>query len=203
MMDGKDRPKHVEWYSKLEKQVHLVGFTIEIVTYVYCLRQEYVEYLIEIRVMLFWQGRAFTPLPMIDLYILIICLFLKLRSVYLGNLERYLNYVFTISIESTNFISFFFNTWFCVSWFNVNKGPTRCYSMQTFIHCHVTLHVSGVTHPSSGALKTVSATSGECHGNGISLAFIFLVFPCKMLHKNKIFAIDKILIKYLLLGLYF
>jgi hypothetical protein len=30
-----------------------------------------------------------------------------------------------------------------------------------------------------------------------------LVFPCKMLHKNKIFAIDKILIKYLLLGLYF
>ena len=30
--------------------------------------------------------------------------------------------------------------------------------MQTFIHCHVTLHVSGVTHPSSGVLKTVSAT---------------------------------------------
>jgi len=26
---------------------------------------------------------------------------------------------------------------------NVNKGPTRCNSMQTFIHCHVTLHVSG------------------------------------------------------------
>jgi len=49
---------------------------------------------------------------------------------------------------------------------NVNKGPTRCNSMQTFIHCHVTLHVSGVTHPSSGALKTVSATSGACHGNG-------------------------------------
>jgi len=35
---------------------------------------------------------------------------------------------------------------------NVNKGPTRCNSMQTFIHCHVTLHVSGVTHPSSGVL---------------------------------------------------
>ena len=45
----------------------------------------------------------------------------------------------------------------------VNKGPTRCNSMQTFIHCHVTLHVSGVTHPTSEVLKTVSATSGVCH----------------------------------------
>ena len=35
---------------------------------------------------------------------------------------------------------------------NANKGPTRCNSMQTFIHCHVILHVSGVTHPSSGVL---------------------------------------------------
>ena len=60
----------------------------------------------------------------------------------------------------------FFNTWFRASWFNVNKSTTRCNSMQTFIHCHVTLHVSGVTHPSSGVLKTVSATSGVCHGNG-------------------------------------
>ena len=54
---------------------------------------------------------------------------------------------------------------------NVNKGPTRCNSMQTFIHCHVTLHVSGVTHPSSGVLKTVSATSGVCHGNGTVTSF--------------------------------
>ena len=38
--------------------------------------------------------------------------------------------------------------------------------MQTFILCHVTLHVSGVMHPSSGVLKTVPATSGERHGNG-------------------------------------
>jgi len=28
---------------------------------------------------------------------------------------------------------------------NVNKNPTRCNSMQTFIYCKVTLHVSGVT----------------------------------------------------------
>ena len=27
------------------------------------------------------------------------------------------------------------------------KGPTRCSSMQTFIYCRVTLHVSGVTAP--------------------------------------------------------
>ena len=45
----------------------------------------------------------------------------------------------------------------------VNKGPTRCNSMQTFILCHVTLHVSGVMHPSSGVLKTVSANSGVRH----------------------------------------
>jgi len=31
--------------------------------------------------------------------------------------------------------------------FNVNKNPTRCNSMQIFIHCKVTLHVSGVTAP--------------------------------------------------------
>ena len=54
---------------------------------------------------------------------------------------------------------------------HVNKGPTRCNNMQTFIHCHVTLHVLGVTHPSSGVLKTVSATSGVCHGNGTVTSF--------------------------------
>ena len=55
---------------------------------------------------------------------------------------------------------------------NVNKGPTRCNSMQTFILCRVTLHVSGVMHPSSGVLKTVSATSGLRHGNGTITSFL-------------------------------
>ena len=64
------------------------------------------------------------------------------------------------------------NTWFRASWFNVNKGPTRCNSMQTFILCHVTLYVSGVMHPSSGVLKTVSATSGVRHGNGTVTSFL-------------------------------
>jgi len=30
---------------------------------------------------------------------------------------------------------------------NVNKNPTRCNSMQIFIYCKATLHVSGVTAP--------------------------------------------------------
>ena len=30
---------------------------------------------------------------------------------------------------------------------NVNKNPTRCNSMQVFIYCKFTLHVSGVTAP--------------------------------------------------------
>ena len=68
-----------------------------------------------------------------------------------------------VFLENRYKVYVFFNTWFHASWFNVNKGPTRCNSMQTFIHCHITLHVSGVTHPSSGALKTVSATSGISH----------------------------------------
>ena len=43
--------------------------------------------------------------------------------------------------------------------------------MQTFIYCKVTLHVSGVTHPSSGVLKTVSATSGIGHDAGTATSF--------------------------------
>ena len=35
--------------------------------------------------------------------------------------------------------------------------------MQIFIHCKTTLHVSGVTDPSSGVLKTVPAASGTGH----------------------------------------
>ena len=31
--------------------------------------------------------------------------------------------------------------------FNVNKNPTRCNSMQIFIYCKTTLHVSNVTAP--------------------------------------------------------
>jgi len=40
-------------------------------------------------------------------------------------------------------------SWCChiVSQFNVNKYPTRCNCTQIFIHCKVTLHVSGVAAP--------------------------------------------------------
>ena len=50
----------------------------------------------------------------------------------------------------------------------VQLDATVC---RQFIHCHVTLHVSVVTQPSSGVLKTVSATSGVCHGNGTVTSF--------------------------------
>jgi len=43
---------------------------------------------------------------------------------------------------------------------NVNKNPTTCNSMQIFIYCKVTLHVSGVTAPIIRSTKTVTAASG-------------------------------------------
>jgi len=43
--------------------------------------------------------------------------------------------------------------------------------MQIFIHCKVTLHVSGSQHPSSGVLKTVTATSGIGHNTGAATSF--------------------------------
>jgi len=50
--------------------------------------------------------------------------------------------------------------------FDVNKNPTRCNSVQIFIYCKVTVHVSVSQHPSSGALKTVTAASGTGHNIG-------------------------------------
>jgi len=38
--------------------------------------------------------------------------------------------------------------------------------MQIFIHCKVNLHVWVSQHPSSGVLKTVTATSGTGHNTG-------------------------------------
>ena len=37
--------------------------------------------------------------------------------------------------------------------YNVNENPTRCKSMQIFIYCKVTLHVSGVTAPITRSTK--------------------------------------------------
>jgi len=39
------------------------------------------------------------------------------------------------------------NTWFRASWFNVNTGPTRCNSMQTFIHIRIKTRWKEVTVP--------------------------------------------------------
>ena len=51
----------------------------------------------------------------------------------------------------------------------VQHDATVC---RQFILCHVTLHISGVMHLSSGVLKTVSATSGVRHGNGTVTSFL-------------------------------
>jgi len=48
-------------------------------------------------------------------------------------------------IINTYFIFNFFLRKSCC--FNVNKTPTRCNSVQLFIYCKATLHVSGVTAP--------------------------------------------------------
>jgi len=55
--------------------------------------------------------------------------------------------------------------WWITNATDANKNPTRCNSMQIFIYCKVTLHVSGVTAP-SGVLKTVTAASGTGHNTG-------------------------------------
>ena len=49
---------------------------------------------------------------------------------------------------------------------DVNKNPTRCNSMQIFIYCKVTLHVSGVTAPIIRSAKTGNAASGTGHITG-------------------------------------
>jgi len=43
---------------------------------------------------------------------------------------------------------------------NVNKNPTSCNSIQIFIYCKVTLHVSGVTAPIIRSTKTCTGGCG-------------------------------------------
>jgi len=47
-----------------------------------------------------------------------------------------------------------------------NKNPTRFNSMQIFIYCKVTLHVSGVKAPIIRSTKTVTAAYGTGHNIG-------------------------------------
>jgi len=49
---------------------------------------------------------------------------------------------------------------------NVNKNPTRCNSMQIFIYCKVTLHVSGVTAP---IIRSTKNGTGHNTGTATSL----------------------------------
>jgi len=58
------------------------------------------------------------------------------------------------------------NSRFCASQFIVNKNPTRCNSMQIFIHCKVTLHVSGVTAPIIRSTKNCNRNVRTGHNTG-------------------------------------
>jgi len=67
---------------------------------------------------------------------------------------------------------FFFNSWFCASWFNVNKkvqlNATVCRHLFTAKSFYM---FRASQHPSSGVLKTVSATSGIGHDTGTATSF--------------------------------
>ena len=63
-------------------------------------------------------------------------------SVCITEIQRLRCILFTFSIMSQNF--YWSKKWYE---FIVNKNTTRCNSMQIFIYCIVTLHVSGVTAP--------------------------------------------------------
>jgi len=59
----------------------------------------------------------------------------------------YDNYVKSHRCENLIYLSIFLSPRFRASQLNVNNNPTRCNSMQIFIYCKVTQHVSGVTAP--------------------------------------------------------
>ena len=76
-----------------------------------------------------------------------------------------------LDTRSNKLIERFLNTWFRASWFNVNK---RSNSMQQYADIYLlqSLYMFRVSqHPSSGVLKTVSATSGISHGTGTATSF--------------------------------
>ena len=50
---------------------------------------------------------------------------------------------------------------------NVNKNPTRCNSMQIFIYCKVTLHVSGVTAPIIRSIKNCNSSYSTALQRGL------------------------------------
>ena len=54
---------------------------------------------------------------------------------------------------------------------HVNKNPTRCNSMQIFIYCKVSLHVSGVTAPIIRSTKNCNCSLGTGRNTGTATSF--------------------------------
>ena len=63
----------------------------------------------------------------------------------------------------------------------LKKNPNRCNSMQIFIYCKVTLHVSGVTAPIIRSTKSVTAASSTGHNTGTATSLqrgLIGIRPC-------------------------
>jgi len=67
---------------------------------------------------------------------------------------------------------FILNSWFLASWFNVNKRVQLDATVCRHLFTAQSLYMFRVSqHPSSGVLKTVSATSGIGHDTGTATSF--------------------------------
>ena len=76
---------------------------------------------------------------------------------------------------------FFFNSWFRASWFNVNKKVQLDSTICRHLFTAESLYMFRASqHPSSGALKTVTATSGIGHNTGTATSF-----QCGLLRTRK------------------
>ena len=70
------------------------------------------------------------------------------------------------------FSFFFFNSWFLASWINVNKKVQLDATVCRHLFTAKSLYMFRVSqHPSSGALKTVTATSDIGHNTGTATSF--------------------------------
>jgi len=69
-------------------------------------------------------------------------------------------------------VDFFLDSWFRASWFNVNKKIQLDATVGRHLFTAKSLYVFRASqHPSSGALKTVTATSGIGHNTGTATSF--------------------------------
>ena len=80
-----------------------------------------------------------------------------------------------IKAQAWNFGSsfrIFLNSWFLASWINVNKKVQLDATVCRHLFTAKSLYMFWVSqHPSSGALKTVTATSGIGHNTGTATSF--------------------------------